>query len=98
MNPCHLRVAVVVMHIVLTGRALVAEQTPLDYRLKLEVILPEAEGKGSWFQPRPAAIPVAGQPEKPAVVMTIQKAIGSDFFTGLSVMRTDDLGQTWSEP
>lgn len=30
--------------------------------------------------------------------MTIQKAMGSDFFSGLSVMRSDDLGKTWTEP
>jgi hypothetical protein len=90
--------AIAAILILPTGAPLVAQQTPLDYRLELDIILPEAEGKGSWFQPRPAAIPGAGQEGKPAVVMTVQKAIGSDFFTGLSVMQTDDLGLAWSEP
>ena len=70
----------------------------LDYEIQLDVILPACEGKESWFQPRPVAIPGAGQDGQPAVVMTIQKALGSDFFTGLSVLRTNDLGRTWTEP
>jgi len=67
----------------------------LDYELKTEVILSTTR-EGNWFQPRPVAIPSAAG--RPAVVMTIQKALGSDFFTGLSVVRTDDLGVSWSTP
>lgn len=77
-------------------RASSAEPAP-DYELKRETLLPEA-GKGSWFQPRPAAILGCGERGEPAVVMTIQRALGSDFFTGLSMMRTDDLGRNWSGP
>ena len=71
---------------------------PVDYEIQLDVVLPEDPGRGSWFQPRPAAIPGMGQDGQPAVVMTIQQALGSDFFTGLSAMRTDDLGRTWTKP
>jgi hypothetical protein len=83
---------------VLATGPLFAQDGPLDYRLELETVLPEAQGKGSWFQPRPTAIPAATEDGMPSVVMTIQQAIGSDFFTGLSVMETGDLGQTWSQP
>ena len=69
----------------------------LDYELKLEVVLPKSK-RGGWFQPRPAAIPGMGADGGPAVIMTVQKALGSDFFTGLSVLRTDDLGKTWTTP
>jgi hypothetical protein len=34
----------------------------------------------------------------PLAVMTIQKAIGSDFFSGLSTSRSADGGRTWSVP
>ncbi len=98
MKSPRLTLAMAAILIVLTGLPVVAQQAALDYQLELEVVLPEAEDKGSWFQPRPAAIPGTARDGNPAVVMTIQKAIGSDFFTGLSVMRTDDLGLTWSEP
>lgn len=70
----------------------------LDYELKLEVVRPAIEGRGKWFQPRPGAIPGLAEDGKPLVVMTIQKALGSDFFTGLSVMSTANLGTTWTEP
>jgi hypothetical protein len=74
-----------------------AEQLPApDYTLELSEILPASAEGGSWFQPRPVAIPAPSGP--PRVVMTIQKAIGSDFFSGLSTLRTDDLGRTWSAP
>ena len=75
------------------------EATPdtLDYELRLETIYPPYEGEGAWFQPRPVAIPPLEE-GPPPVVMTIQRAIGSDFFTGLAVSRTDDLGKTWTTP
>ncbi|MFH1924083.1 MAG: sialidase family protein [Planctomycetota bacterium] len=98
MKPCSPRMAVAVILPLLSGGPLGAQEKPLDYQLKLETILPEAEGRGSWFQPRPVAIPAAGKEGAPSVVMTIQKAIGSDFFTGLSVMHTRDLGLTWTDP
>ena len=76
----------------------VAQTEPaLGYELKLEVVLP-ASTKGKWFQPRPVAIPASDRGQAPAVVMTVQKAMGSDFFTGLSVLRTDDFGKSWSTP
>ena len=98
MITCHLSTAIVVLIAVLAGGSLFAQQGPVDYQLELEIILPEAQGKGSWFQPRPTAIPAARKDGTPSVVMTIQQAIGSDFFTGLSVMETRDLGQTWTQP
>lgn len=70
---------------------------PLEYRIQLDVLLPAAK-EGSWFQPRPAPMPGLGKRGGPAVVMTIQRALGSDFFTGLSSMRTDDVGRTWTGP
>jgi len=86
---------------VLTGILLSGSATDgavLDYELKLEVILPKVAGRGGWFQPRPGAIPGLGTEGSPLVVMTIQKALGSDFFTGLSVMQTADLGANWTKP
>lgn len=68
----------------------------LTYTLELAEMLPAATEGGSWFQPRAVAIPTLGGP--PRVVMTIQKAIGSDFFSGLSTLRSDDVGRTWSAP
>ena len=94
----YLLIVIVILSAVLAGGSMFAQEAPLDYQLELEIILPEDQDKGNWFQPRPAAIPAATNDETPTVVMTIQQAIGSDFFTGLSVMKTLDLGQTWTPP
>jgi len=52
-----------------------------------------------WFHPRVAAMPGYGQEGKPAVLVTLQKHLAaSDHFSGLFVMRTNDLGRTWSKP
>ena len=67
----------------------------LDYDIQLETILNPAEG-GGWFQPRPAVIPGFTEQGRPAVVMVAMQVLGSDYFTGLSSMRSLDLGKTWS--
>ncbi len=72
------------------------KRTALDYTLTLEEVLPAAKEGGSWFQPRPVAIPTQGG--SPLAVMTVQKALGSDFFSGLSTMKSVDGGRTWSAP
>ena len=68
----------------------------LDYTLVVSEILPALRDGGTWFQPRAVALPARGGP--PRVVMTIQRALGSDFFSGLSTLRSDDLGVTWTAP
>mgnify|MGYP000901989638 CR=1 FL=1 len=85
---------------ILLGLATLVSTLPgadrLDYTLELAEILPNAADGGKWFQPRPVAIPTADG--RPLAVMTVQKAIGSDFFTGLSSLRSTDGGRTWSPP
>ncbi len=80
----------------LTLDELGGEPPALDYTMEVSQILPGLEAGGSWFQPRAVAIPADRGP--PRVVMTIQQAIGSDFFSGLSTLRSDDLGMKWSAP
>lgn len=82
--------------LVLTERVLLAGEPALDYTLELSELLPPAKEGGIWFQPRPVAIPARSG--GPLAVMTIQQAIGSDFFSGLSTMKSTDGGRTWSAP
>ena len=52
-----------------------------------------------WFHPRAAAIPGAGKDGNPAVILTLQKHLkASDHYSGLHVMRSDDLGASWAGP
>jgi hypothetical protein len=76
-----------------------AKSRPLDFRIKLETVLEHDDGRFLWFHPRVAAIPGTGREHTPSVVMTLQKHLQvSDYYSGLSVMRTDDLGNSWTSP
>lgn len=78
------------------GAAPPAPAGDLDYTLELRESFPPASGTAKWFQPRPVAIPTADG--TPRAVMTIQQALGSDFFTGLRTSASTDGGRTWSPP
>ena len=72
---------------------------PLEYSIKLDTVITHDDGKFLWFHPRVAAVPAQDAASVPTVVMTIQKHLHkSDFYSGLSVLRTNDLGATWSGP
>ena len=72
---------------------------PTPVRIERNTVLKHDDGKFLWFHPRVAAIPGLGRGGDPAVVMTIQKHLQvSDYYSGLSVLRTDDLGATWTNP
>jgi hypothetical protein len=71
----------------------------VPFTVKLEVAKQELSPAFCWFHPRVAAVPAAGRDGMPAVIMTLQKhLIASDHYSGLWMMRTDDLGKTWSGP
>lgn len=72
--------------------------TVLDYEIRLQTVLEHDDGQFLWFHPRVAPVP-SETGDDPAVVMTLQKHLRvSDYYSGLSVMRTDDLGATWIGP
>lgn len=71
----------------------------VGFQVETIVPLKELNPKFCWFHPRAAAIPGHGHDGRPAVIMTIQKhLIADDHYSGLWVMRTNDLGKTWSGP
>ena len=71
----------------------------VTFDVKLDVVKQELSPDFCWFHPRVAAVPGAGRDGRPAVVMTLQKHLGaSDHYSGLWMMRTDDLGKTWTGP
>lgn len=75
-------------------------ETPivLDYEIRLQTVLEHDDGQFLWFHPRVAPVPSTTGGD-PAVVMTLQKHLRvSDHYSGLSVMRSDDLGATWTGP
>ncbi|MEO1996642.1 MAG: nitrilase-related carbon-nitrogen hydrolase, partial [Planctomycetaceae bacterium] len=71
----------------------------LPFQVKLDTVLEHDDNKFLWFHPRAVAVPELGQGGQPSVFMTLQKHLRtSDHYSGLSVMRTDDLGKSWSQP
>ena len=71
----------------------------LPFQVKLDTVLEHDDGKFLWFHPRAVAVPAAGQDKQPAVFMTLQKHLNtSDHYSGLSLMRTNDVGKTWGQP
>jgi hypothetical protein len=79
--------------------ALAADTKPLDFEIKLETVLEHDDNTFLWFHPRAAAIPATGPGRPPVVSMTLLKHLrASDHYSGASVMRTDDLGRTWTAP
>ncbi len=76
-----------------------AQDAPFDYSIDVQTVVTHDDHDWLWFHPRAAAIPGYGEDGNPAVIMTIQKHLGkSDHYSGLSVLRTDDLGKTWAGP
>ena len=58
------------------------------------------DGERCWCHPRAGIVPGAGNDGAPRVVMTMNTMhlSGSDVFKGMYSLKTDDLGQTWTEP
>jgi len=79
-----------------------AEDAPkkaLSFEIKLDTVLEHDDGKFLWFHPRAAALPGYGKNGAPAVIMTMQKHLHrSDYYSGTSILRTDDLGRSWTGP
>jgi hypothetical protein len=71
----------------------------LGFAGRAEVVLRHLSPEFCWFHPRVAAMPGHGQGGQPAVLMTLQKhLVVSDHYSGMYMLRTDDLGRTWAGP
>ena len=72
----------------------------VDYEINLQPIRSGFDGETCWVHARGSAIPGAGEGDGPAIVMTTQKLLlsGSDVFFTIHDMRSDDMGESWSEP
>lgn len=68
-------------------------KTALSYHVQLDTVMEHDDGTFLWYHPRAAAC------SKNQVVMTLQKHLRvSDYYSGLYVMESNDLGKTWSQP
>lgn len=64
------------------------------FRVQLDVISEGYDRQTEWFQPRIGVIP----PGTAVLTMTRARLWGSDIFTAVHEMRSEDGGRTWSRP
>lgn len=96
---CLILLAVGCLFVSVTAAADDASIKTLDFTVKPDVALQELNPKFCWFHPRMTAIPGRGRDGQPRLVMTLQKHLKvSDYYSGLYVMQSDDLGKTWTGP
>lgn len=70
---------------------------PVPFEVELTVAHQEFDGSFCWFHPRPAAYP---GPDGTRAIITMQQWMltASDYFSGLSVLKSPDMGETWEGP
>ncbi len=66
----------------------------VGYELELQTISEGYDRQTEWFQPRVGVIP----PSTAVLTMTRARLWGSDIFTAVQELRSEDFGRTWSEP
>ncbi len=72
---------------------------PFPYRVRTDAVLRHLSPDFCWFHPRVTPMPGHGRDGQPAVLMTLQKhRVVSDYYSGMYMLRSDDLGRTWSGP
>ena len=75
------------------------EEVALDYTVRVETAHKELSETIFWFHPCLAPLPGAAQDGNPAVVLLTQKHLeADDHYSNTFVLRTNDLGRTWSKP
>lgn len=69
-----------------------------EYRIQLDTVVKEYDGRTCWTQARGAAIPRPGQ--TPELLLTMQRLLltGSDIYLPVNEIFSEDLGQSWSAP
>ena len=66
----------------------------VNYEVQLDTLVRGEWGESEWFQPRIGIVP----PSTAVLTMTRAMLSGSDVFTAMQEMRSDDLGKTWGAP
>ncbi|MBN2376549.1 MAG: exo-alpha-sialidase [Sedimentisphaerales bacterium] len=76
-----------------------ADTEKLDYKIKLDTVIKGSGEDSWWFHPRVASVPGVGDNGGSRVVMSMQKQLKlSDFYSGLYVLYTNDMGANWTKP
>ncbi len=76
------------------------QEKELNYSVKLDTITKHWDGVYNWSQVRVGSIPDKGENGNPLLIITMQKWFveHSDYYSGLFVMKSRNMGATWTEP
>ena len=75
------------------------ENAVLGYRVETFAAHTELTSAFFWFHPYLTAVPVAGRDGLPAILLVTQKHLtADDHYSNTHMMRSSDLGKTWSAP
>lgn len=70
----------------------------IPFTTRLDTVLKHDDGHFLWYHPRAVAVSGADR-QRPSVMITLQKHLQvSDHYSGLSTLRSEDLGKTWAGP
>ncbi|MFM7058281.1 MAG: GDSL-type esterase/lipase family protein [Planctomycetota bacterium] len=79
----------------------IAQTSPpvIGFETELQTIHRQLNPDFCWFHPRIAAIPGAQPGDSVRLICTLQKHLrASDHYSGLYIMRSENLGRTWTAP
>jgi len=72
---------------------------PLTYSIQLDTIIKHNDHQFLWYHPRAVAWQPADKSQPRQTLITLQKHLRiSDYYSGLHVMESNDLGKAWSAP
>jgi len=72
---------------------------PLTYAIQLDTIIKHDDRQFLWYHPRAVAWQPNDKNQPRQALITLQKHLRiSDYYSGLYVMDSNDLGKTWSAP
>lgn len=70
----------------------------LSYQIQVDTVMTHDDGQFLWYHPRAVAFP-APESGHLQTLMTLQKHLRiSDYYSGLFIMQSADLGKSWSAP
>ncbi|MEW4568543.1 GDSL-type esterase/lipase family protein [Tautonia sp. JC769] len=71
----------------------------IPFETSAQTVLEHDDGRFLWYHPRATVLPPSDEPHRPNVLITLQQHLHtSDHYSGLSMLTSADLGQTWTGP
>lgn len=71
----------------------------IPFETELQTVLEHDDGQFLWYHPRATVLPPSDDQDRPNILITLQQHLHtSDHYSGLSMLTSTDLGQSWTGP